>query len=472
MKTQLPSSSIVDFDSTVKFLYSISTFGIKLGLDTIRTITSALGNPQNDFKIVVVAGTNGKGSVCSMLSQVLQNSGYKTGLYTSPHLVHVRERVRIDDKMISEKDFISIVKEIAGHADRLFESGKLEQYPTYFEFITAVAFQWYKENKVDIAVMEIGLGGRFDAVNIVEPEISIITDIDLDHRKWLGDTLSKIAYEKAGVMRKNRITVTSVSKNNAFMELKKNAAEKRAIIHNALQEVTRTIDTVGVDKLERSKKNRLNNVRLRFEKKFTRMSFKTAENEYNGLIPALPGEHQARNISAVIRASEILREKGYKISKIAIIDAIELTNWQGRLEWFAWKVPVLFDGAHNPAGMRTLVKYFRDSLDGQKFDLLFIVKRKKNYIEIIKLLFPHANRIYMIRHDKKGFIPVEKIQQRAGEAASKITIYDSFDEFNERYKLSKDSAFLLCTGSLHLIGDFKGYINSSDQKPDTQKLAQ
>jgi dihydrofolate synthase/folylpolyglutamate synthase len=312
---------------------------------------------------------------------------------------------------------------------------------------------------VEIAILEIGLGGRFDAVNIVSPILSVITDIDLDHRKWLGDTLSKIAFEKAGIVKPGKPVVVSIRQANALNEIRRIAEERSSRLHDSLKSIRVDSRHVKKEELPQGKKKNIGALRLRMETKIESLNIKSKSGEYDNIIPFLSGEHQRRNIKAVIQAAEIAREQGYDLSNESVIRGIERTDWPGRLEWFDWNgCPVLFDGAHNPAGIRALVKFLKINLQGKKFDLVFAVKKKKNYINVIKSLFPMPQSIWLIDMGKKGFIEPEKLRTRAGTLAKKTEIAQVVDDFIQSYSLSAGSEFLLCTGSLHLIGNLKAGI--------------
>jgi len=444
------------FDEAVEYLFGLTTTGIKLGLDTISALSASFSNPQAKFKSILVAGTNGKGSVCAMLSQIFFEAGYSAGLSTSPHLVDVRERIRINAEMISRDAFVSLLNEVKEKADILYRDGQIAQYPTYFEFITMIMFLWFERQKVDIAILEIGLGGRFDAVNIVNPILSVITDIDLDHRKWLGDTLSKIALEKAGIIKPGKPVVVSIRQANALNEIKRIAEERNSWLYDSLESIRIDSWYVKKEELSQSKKEIVGALRLRMEPKIESLNIKSKLGEYDDLIPSLPGEHQQRNTKAVINATEISRDLGFDLSNESVIRGLERTDWPGRLEWFDWnRCPLLFDGAHNPAGIRALVKYLKVNLQARNFDLVFAVKKKKNYINEIKNLFPLAQSIWLVDMGKKGFVEPEKIKTRAGVIANEIEIAQGVDQFIQMYSLSAGSEFLLCTGSLHLIGNMK-----------------
>ena len=455
---------IQTFEDAVSFLFSLSTSGIKLGLDTISTLTTSFNNPEKTYKTVLVAGTNGKGSVCAMLGKILSTAGYKTGIYTSPHLIDVRERIRINDDLIAKNRFTELLIEIKDAADRLTERGELDQYPTYFEFITTIAFRYFAEEGLDIAVLEVGLGGRFDAVNIVDPIISIITDVDLDHKRHLGKDLTQIAGEKAGIIRKSGTLITSVRQRNAFREINRIAEIKNSSVHSALNDIAISVNTAKADTINEEKLRKINPTRQKMENGLDCIDIQTSNILYEGIFPALTGRHQLRNISSSIYAAELLRNKGFDIHDAAIIEGIENASWPGRLEWIDWKIPLLIDGAHNPSGMRTLKDYVNEKLKGKRFDLIFAVKRSKDYRRMIEKLFLPANRILLPDMKKASFLSPEEITEMAHHHSSKIETYASIVDIIQAYK-PDDVDFTLAAGSLYLIGNIKAHLEGSRRIP-------
>lgn len=448
---------ISTYKEAVRFIDGLSSFYIKLGLDTIRALCSAFGEPQKAFPSILVAGTNGKGSVCSYLSTILRKSGYKTGLYTSPHLADLRERIKIDGQMIPEQRFADILEKARNAADGMSREKKLEQYPTYFEFLTAVAFLWFKEEKIDIGVMEIGLGGRFDAVNIIDPILSVITEIDYDHQKHLGKTLTAIAGEKAGVMRKGKPVVLSVGKPRPKAVLKSLAREKQAIVFDARENTKITVRDIPSDETAGSGKA-VNPVRKRMENNVDVIDIVTPKDSYCGIIPSLPGRHQWKNIAAAVGAAERLSDAGYTIDAGDIIFGIENAEWEGRLEWKDWKLPLLLDGGHNPSGIRSLEDYLNRKLSSKRFSLIFACKTSKDYKKMCETLFPLARRIILPRVEGYQFVDPSLLQQSAAELNKDNIITESLDEAFAKAAIKKDIDFILITGSLHLVGEVINYL--------------
>jgi len=469
-------SGILSYQEAVDYLSALSPFGIKLGLDTIKALCEFIGEPQKSFPSVLVAGTNGKGSVCAYLAAILQHAGYKTGLYTSPHLVDIRERIRIGGRLIPEDRFAFFMNEMRRTAEDLFNRKKLGQFPTYFEFITAAAFLWFREEKIDVGVMEIGLGGRFDAVNIIEPVLSVITEIDYDHQKHLGRTLTAIAGEKAGIMRKDKPVILSVGKNKPGAVLRAIAVERSAVVFDALKDIKISAREIPSGSAETDSGVPINPVRKRMEEKIDSIDISSPKNEYRGLIPALTGRHQFGNIAAAVYASEKLKDAGFNIDTRDIISGVENARWEGRLEWVDWKIPLLLDGGHNPSGLRSLTDYIKTKLASKRFALIFACKVSKDYKKMCEILFPLARRIYLPKIEGFQFVEPALLQQSAAKLDRESIITDSLDEALKLIKeviiadsvgkaftkvlTEKDTDFILAAGSLHLIGEVINYLNN------------
>ncbi|MGA7708893.1 MAG: Mur ligase family protein, partial [Acidobacteriaceae bacterium] len=290
----------------------------KFDLAEMRTLTAALGSPELKFPSILIAGTNGKGSTAAMLANILRVAGYQAGLYTSPHLTRVNERIQINGATISDDDFARLYFRVDETGSRLLSEGKLPQHPSFFESVTAVAFLYFAEQSVDIAVLEVGMGGRLDATNIVEPLLSVITDISLDHTEWLGPTIDAIAREKAGILRPNGILVT---------------LPQHPAANQALGEVAVDLNVRGVSAVEFMPPRRL------AEEEATEFYAEPYSVTVAGtsieLRPALAGTHQHRNAAlAVAAANELCNSNSYNIKPQQIAEGISTARWPGRLELF------------------------------------------------------------------------------------------------------------------------------------------
>ena len=357
------------------YLGQLQHFGIKLGLENIATLCAALGNPQNRFLSIHVAGTNGKGSVSAMLAEVLRAQGFRTGLYTSPHLVRVEERVRVDGAAISPRRFCERLARLRATIDGLMAAAELAYHPTYFEVLTALAFLEFAETKVDIAVLEVGMGGRFDATNIVRPLVSVITTIAKDHEKHLGSSLEKIAFEKAGIIKSGVPVVCGVRGGVALREIRRIAREREAPL----------IEVFGSGRT----------LEARLARRGFRFVYAGARGRY-AFSSALAGRHQGQNAAAAIATAEVLSRTWKPLDKAKIVKAVRETRWEGRLETVCRRPLVLLDGAHNAEGAASLAAHIRETI-GRPVVLVFAAMRDKDIRSMTRLLFPLCSTVILTR---------------------------------------------------------------------------
>ena len=334
----------------------------------------ALENPQREFQSVLIAGTNGKGSTSATLASILSVAGYHTGLYTSPHLVRVNERIRIDGDDISDDEFAAFYFRVDDFARKLVAEGRLEWHPSFFETMTALVFLAFAEKGVQIAILEVGMGGRLDATNIVEPLVSVITDISLDHMDWLGSTISEIAREKAGILRQNGMLVTLPQHPEA---------------NQAIGEAALALNVRGVSAADY--------IPARGDE---RASYPlTVMGEEIVISSTLAGSHQQRNVAlAIATAVELCNHHGYKLSAPQIAEGIRSTRWPGRLERFSkpGRADVLLDVAHNPAGawaLRSALSRIDPQLDA--LTLVFGCLKDKAIEEMAQILFPMFDQVVL-----------------------------------------------------------------------------
>jgi len=385
----------MNYNQIIKYLEHLEKFGTKFGLERVKSLLKKLGNPEKSLKVIHVAGTNGKGSVCAMISAILQGAGYKVGLYTSPHLKEINERFRINDKDISNDDFVKYFLKVKKYADK----------QTYFEFITAMAFLYFKEKKVDFLVLEVGMGGRLDATNVVQPLVSVITNIELEHTEFLGDTVEKIAYEKAGII-KDKVSVITSAKGKALDVIKKVAKS--------------------------------NNSRLIIPKK------------YNFPIN-LKGQFQKNNSNIAIETVKTLNIlKITKISEKTIKKSLKKIYWPGRIQY---KGNVLLDCAHNPAGIKVLVEYIKNLKYG-KLILVFAVLSDKHYKAMLKILAPLAYKIILPK-PKMYRVLDPKILAKEVKNYKKyfVVIEDSGKALKHAKSIAAKNDLVLVTGSCYLVGE-------------------
>ncbi len=420
----------------LKYLYSLERFGIKLGLEVMQKLTKALGHPERKFKSIHIAGTNGKGSTAAFLASILQEAGYKTGLYTSPHLVRFNERIKSNGRDISDREILALTEFIKKTA----EENDLQ--PTFFEFTTALAFLHFARKKVDFAVIETGMGGRLDATNVITPEISIITSIGLEHTQYLGNTLLKIAAEKAGIIKKGVPAIIAEENPRLIRFFRKACTQKKATVHMLDKEIHYSRERWGLDGQSFS------------------ASFMTGKNPGAGgavkslfYIPLL-GQHQLRNAAAAMLAASYL---GMPLEKIRA--GLAKTYWPGRLEVIRRKPLIIVDGAHNAAGMRT-VRDFLNSLPQPlppKVLLLGIAKDKA-IEEMVSCIAPGAKSIIISQGNYKpaDMDVIERACRKhsaAGSAVKILRIADVKEAIIKALEETGKDGLLLVTGSLYFVGD-------------------
>lgn len=422
------------YEQCLKYLENIQNLGIKFGLDNVSTVLSSFGNPHQKYDSVLVAGTNGKGSVCAMLAQILILHNFRVGLFTSPHLIRVEERIQIGNKIMPARSFCRWLTILRGRIEQLIASKELLSPPTYFELLTCLAFLYFEEQKVDMAVLEVGMGGRFDATNVVEPSVSVITTISGEHKKFLGETLSQIAFEKAGIVKRGIPVVCGVEKKEALETIKKRAKELQAPF-NAVFAGKRSFIT---QKTERG------------------YSFVyTIDKENYSFTPSLQGKHQGKNAAVAIAASEQLSKTWRKLEKMKIVSGVEKTMWEGRLEIVSRNPLVILDGAHNEEGVRALKKYFED-FPSSPLILVFAIMRDKEIAKIAGILFPLAKKIILTRFPYFRAALPEEIKKQAQSFKDRIVLEPDINKAIEMALRSTGSqGCVLVAGSLYLVGEFK-----------------
>jgi dihydrofolate synthase/folylpolyglutamate synthase len=358
--------------SPLDYLFDLEQHGIKLGLDNIRTLCAALGNPEQSFHSVIVAGTNGKGSVAAFIDTALQVSGLTTGRFTSPHLIHLEERFCINGRPVSRESLSDLAAHLQAIICELQKSGRLEAPPTFFEATTALALTLFQRSGVDIAVIEVGMGGRFDATNVVTPIAAVITTVDLDHEQFLGHTLPEIAFEKAGVIKPGILVVTAETKSAALSVVRRVCLERRARLVESPPEVTTTVE---------------------LRDGFTEVELTTPRANYGPLRLSLRGRHQVSNACAAVRLLEEL-DVVPPVPSTAIETALATTYWPGRLELLSGGDArlVLTDAAHNSAAAAALGRYIAEVYPNG-LPLVFAAMRDKDVVSITRMLAPHVTRV-------------------------------------------------------------------------------
>jgi dihydrofolate synthase/folylpolyglutamate synthase len=424
----------MNYEQCLSYLERIQNLGIKFGLDNVRTVLSSFDNPHQKFASVLVAGTNGKGSVCAMLAQILILHNFHVGLFTSPHLVRVEERIKIGNKPIPTRSFCRWLTILRKRIEQLIASKKLLSPPTYFELLTCLAFLYFDEQQVDMAVLEVGMGGRFDATNVVVPSVSVITTISGEHKKFLGETPSQIAFEKAGIVKRGIPVVCGVQESEALETIKKRAEELHAPFHAVFA-------------------GKRSFITQKAERRYS-FVYKTGKENYS-FSPSLQGEHQGKNAAMAIVASEQLSKTWQRLEKEKIVEGIERTNWEGRLEVVSRNPLVILDGAHNEEGAQALKKYFED-FPSSPLILVFAIMRDKEIVRIADILFPLANKIILTRFPYFRAALPEDIKKQAQGFQDRFVIESDVNRAIDRAIRSAGSqGCVLAAGSLYLVGEFK-----------------
>jgi dihydrofolate synthase/folylpolyglutamate synthase len=424
----------MNYAQCLSYLERVQNLGIKFGLDNVREILASFGNPHFDCPSVLVAGTNGKGSVCAMITRILTLHGLRAGLFTSPHLVEVEERIRIGQKLIPRNDFCQHLTDLKGRIDELIQSNRLLNPPTYFEHLCCLAFLYFAEQKADMAVLEVGMGGRFDATNVVRPSASVITSIAAEHQKFLGERLSQIAYEKAGIIRPGVPVVCGVRKGAAYRTIKKRAQELNSPFWGVFDQKRDFFQ-------QKTEKGHLFRYGL--------------GGEIYTYTPSLLGEHQGRNAATAIVASHVLSQRWKELKKDKIVYGIETTCWEGRLEVLGEHPLVLLDGAHNEEGAMALREYVKSFL----FSPLILVcafMRDKKVERIADILFPLTEKVILTHFPYFRAATPEEIQARVPRYRDRIICEP---DVSKAYKMGLESAgpggVVLIAGSLFLAGEVK-----------------
>ncbi len=411
-----------DYFKTLEYLYGLEKFGIIFGLDNVRWLLSLLGDPHRLFKTVHVGGTNGKGSVTAMISSILEEDGYRTGAYTSPHLVSFTERITVNREPILEEEVVRLTREIKGRVDGEDPRRKF----TFFDFTTALAFEYFRRQRVDIAVIEVGLGGRLDSTNVIEPAVSVITNVDLDHRDYLGDTVEEIAGEKAGIIKEGVPAVTG-AEGPALEVIKKAAADKATLYVLG--------ETFGYEK--------------RGEQV---MSYRGIGRNMDDVRIGLEGDHQLFNAALALCAVEVLNANGFALSEDSMRRALSGLKWPGRLEVVGGNPKIILDAAHNSHATMTLVRFLKTHFQQAKKVLVFGVMKDKDFPAMLAELFPLFDRVILTKPDIGRAASPEELAVYVPEAITADSVEHALDR---ALPLAGTEGLVVITGSFYTIGEAK-----------------
>jgi dihydrofolate synthase/folylpolyglutamate synthase len=412
------------YAEAIKFLYELRLFGANFGLENTFKLAAQVGNPQEKLRFVHVAGTNGKGSTCAMLESIYRASSLRIGLFTSPHLVSFRERIQVNRQLISEND----VARLVGEFQPLLKQFSENQHPTFFEVVTVVALKFFAEQKCDLVIWETGLGGRLDATNIVMPLVSVITNIAFDHQQWLGDTLEKIAAEKAGIIKSGIPVVTATNEPKALAVIEKIACEKNAPL---------------------LKINSWKGGCIAVPKQFGSPVWRPSPIENLSLL----GGHQKLNAALALATIETLQNK-IIVNEAAIRAGLKDVNWPGRLQLVKTKSgkSFLLDGAHNVAGVKVLREALAKNFNVEKRTLILGVLQDKDWRQICQTLAPLAARIFTVPVSSERSAAARELAAACRVANPKAEII-SGGSLSEALKQTTKGDFVVITGSLYLVGE-------------------
>lgn len=422
----------MDYKDAIEYIDMNLKGGCNPGLNRIERLLELLGNPEKQIKAVHIAGTNGKGSVTAMLSSILREGGYKVGTYISPHLHSITERYLINGVSMEEDVFASYVSIIKGNINKMAESG--EEIPSQFEALTALAFLYFKDMNIDIGVIEVGLGGRYDATNVLDSLISVITSISYDHMSVLGDTIERIAFEKAGIIKKGQ---------KAILYPQSFTASEKVIEMICREQEAMLIKIDPKDVIQRD-----------FGIKGQIMDYCFGDKSYRDIQLPLLGDHQLLNAAVAIRAAEELGKLGYHISEQHIKQGIKKVKWPGRLTVIASDPQIVIDGAHNEDGVKALAealkKYFYDK------DIIMVIGmlRDKNHRDSISMLAPMAKKLIATEPMSDRALSALDLAREAEEFCREVYAVPSIAQaINKAIDISEDNSIIVICGSLYLIGE-------------------
>ena len=426
----------MDYDTFLQEFYRLERFGIKLGLDVITDLLHRVGDPHRRFPAVHVTGTNGKGSVCAFVSSVLREAGYRVGLYTSPHLIRFNERIRVDGQEIRDEDVVRLYRELKPHMVAIAAENPVH-HPTFFEVATALAFSHFAAERIDIGVVEVGMGGRYDATNVLDPAVSVVTRVGLEHAEHLGRTVRRIAREKSGII-KNGVPAVTVDQD-ALPEI-----EARCRLTGS------ALAVVGRD------------VRFR---RFSRgwQGQRVCLEDGGSLEVEIPllGPHQAENAALAYAAVSALQSRDWKITETAVKDGFRKARWPARLDVVRREPTVIVDGAHNPPAAQALAGALSELLEGQKVTLLLGVMADKDLDGMARALVPLADRLVAVRSRVDRAASPDQVVSAFRAAAKAAGLPDPAAEVipNVRDAVLRvldqadPSETLLITGSIYVAGE-------------------
>lgn len=431
----------------------------KFDLEHMRVLSSALGHPERRLQCVLIAGTNGKGSTAATLASIVQAAGYRTGLYTSPHLVRVNERIRVNGELISDAEFALIFERVDRVAHELVTGKALPWYPSFFEILTAMMFEYFASVGIELAVLEVGMGGRLDATNIAEPSISVITDIDFDHQKFLGNTLPEIAREKAGIIRPNGTVVLLPQHPQVNDTLGKEIMARKARPVSAVE---------YMPPLTPGARNGHGPVASSGAESFP----VAVGGEEITITPPLPGRHQFRNLALAIAAAHELNRFGLRILPTHIAQGVRETRWPARFQVIPAQPgspEIVLDVAHNPAGAWALRSALSERYEGRPLTFIFGAMRDKAIAEIAGILLPLAEQVVLTQAENvRAATPDEIANEARHTGASLIETENVLSALERARELATPDGVIVITGSIYVVGEALKHLSAQPQRRGMQ----
>jgi dihydrofolate synthase/folylpolyglutamate synthase len=420
------------YQQSLDYLYGLEKFGMIFGLTQVERILEAIGNPHREVQAIHIGGTNGKGSTAAMMASILQKEGYRVGLYTSPHLIRFTERIKVNGKEIEKEE----VAALTGWMRERIEASGITPPFTFFDFTTAMALLYFKQRMVDLAVLEVGLGGRLDSTNVVDPLISIITNIAKDHEEQLGKSILKIAGEKAGIIKKGRPLITAATQPQVLRLFSKVCREKGAPYFRVGKEFQYVQSGEG------------------------KFNYEGLHRKLWSIYLNLFGFHQIINATTALGATEVLEDLGYTVSNDAMIEGLKEVEWPGRLEMVCFSPRVVLDGAHNPAGALVLKESLKKEFQYHHLILLIGMMKDKDIESVLHLLAPRANHLILTRPHIDRAAPPTLLKKALGQKGKRAEIIEDLKEaIDKGLAMTKEEDLLCITGSLYTVGEARAYFH-------------
>jgi dihydrofolate synthase/folylpolyglutamate synthase len=437
------------YQETVDYLYALQKHGVKLALENSIALMEIMGNPHRKFRTVHVAGTNGKGSTSVCIATMLQAAGYRVGLYTSPHLVSFTERIRINGTAISEDDVVALARTVRdGYRGPENPDASGMMSPTFFEVTTAIAFRYFADQAVDLAVIEVGMGGRLDSTNVIRPLVSVITNIELEHTEFLGTTIEQIAGEKAGIIKSEVPLVTGVNQPEVIRLFERDAAAQGSPVYRLQRDFWPENCAGGASQV---------------------FDYRGLKSVYPGLRLNLIGRHQVDNACLALAAIECLRNTGIALDEATLRTGLEQARWEGRMEQVARRPDIFLDGAHNPASARALAGTIAElKTSYSRFVLVIGILGDKDYHGILTELLPLADHVVVTMPQYARALDIGALAKEVRKLHASVDIAETVGVAIERSRegASADD-LILVTGSLYVVGDARAFFLPERGRPGT-----